>query len=329
MPDSTRRPVDARGTACYRRPVRLSDGPRRLLVTGVAGFLGGALAELASTRGLVVAGCDRVPAAGSSSLSSFTECELSPGALDALVRDFQPDFCVHFAGRASVPESVRDPVGDFQAGALPTIATLDSLRRLAPGCRFILASSAAVYGAPESLPITEQHMPRPVSPYGFHKLICEQLCREYHTLYGLRTASVRIFSAYGEGLRKQVVWDILEKVARGPALQLQGSSEASRDFIHARDVAEAILLVLERGELEGGAYNVASGRESSIAELARLICHALGAQVEVSFDGIVPPGTPLRWRADIALLSGLGFSPKVSLERGVEAVTAWWRTLRA
>jgi UDP-glucose 4-epimerase len=302
----------------------------RILISGIAGFLGHAIAERALAASHSVAGVDlQLPrAALRSQLASFTQGTVTGASVAELIARFEPELCIHCAGRSSVPQSVADPRGDFEASALPTMALLDELRRSAPRCRFVLLSSAAVYGSPELLPIAETQPCRPVSPYGFHKLICEQLCREYHQLYALPTVSVRIFSAYGEGLRRQVIWDVLEKTVKPGPLLLQGSSVASRDFVHATDVAAGILLVAARGELDGGSYNLASGIETPIGELAARLARAVGVDDRVQFDGAIAPGVPVRWKADIGKLGALGFAPSVSLERGISALVDWWRANR-
>ncbi len=154
---------------------------------------------------------------------------------------------------------------------------------------------------------------------------CEQLCLEFARVYGLRTASVRIFSAYGVGLRRQVVWDICQKAIANERLILQGTGKESRDFVHGRDIAAALNVAAEAAPLQGEVYNLATGREVTIEELARIILQALGMKILPQFDGIIPRGTPLNWRADISSLVSLGFSPSVTLEQGIQSVANWCR----
>jgi UDP-glucose 4-epimerase len=206
-----------------------------------------------------------------------------------------------------------------------TFEILNALRLNVPSCRFIFLSSAAVYGNPESLPVSESQPPAPVSPYGFHKLQCEQLCLEFAKVYGLPTASMRIFSAYGPGLRRQVVWDISRKVITQNSLSLQGTGKESRDFIHALDIARALSVVATSAPMQGEVYNLGSGREVAIAQLANIILDALESDCTPLFDGIVPAGTPLNWQADVSKLQALGFTASVPLERGVKTFVNWCR----
>ena len=118
-------------------------------------------------------------------------------------------------------------------------------------------------------PVSETHKPAPLSPYGYHKLQCELLCEEFARLFALPTATARIFSAYGPGLRRQVVWDIFERVLTTGALVLHGTGAESRDFIHATDIARALVRLADMAPCQGEVYNVASGEEVTIAGLAR------------------------------------------------------------
>lgn len=239
----------------------------------------------------------------------------------ALVATERPDLCVNAAGRSSVPASMEAPLADFEASTSLNYQVLDDLRRLSPRAAFIHLSSAAVYGEPARLPVSEADPPSPISAYGWHRRLSELVAESHARLFGLRTASVRIFSAFGAGLRRQVVWDLARRAQAGAGpLALRGRADDSRDFIHGADVAEAVAAVAERGDLAGECYNVASGRETPIAELAELILRQLGRAPDLSFDAAPQPGVPHRWRADVSRLAALGFAPSVSLEAGVAEV---------
>ncbi len=290
-----------------------------LLVTGASGFLGSYITRHFRTTGWrVVLGTrnHNETLAGDEYFPMFRE----EASLAKRLASLAPDAIIHCAGCASVPQSVTHPLEDFQAGPVLTFEILNALRQAQPDCRFIFLSSAAVYGNPAALPVSEDHPPVPLSPYGFHKLQSEQLCAEFATVYNVPTTSARIFSAYGAGLNRQVIWDICAKAIAGP-IQLHGTGQESRDFIHATDVAHGLETILNHGAMRGETYNLSSGTETKISELASLILTKLGLERSVEFNGVVPPGTPLNWRADISRLKALGFSPRVSLEKGIEDVT--------
>jgi len=300
---------------------------KSLLITGVAGFLGRYVARYFFEQGWSIIGIDNSPPENAplANLSNYYRLQLPESSLSSLLQKHSPQVCIHCAGRASVGLSITDPAADFHANTVLTFETLNALRLNAPQCRFIFLSSAAVYGNPESLPVRENQLPAPISPYGFHKWQCEQLCREFAKVYGLPTASVRIFSAYGPGLRRQVLWDICQKAIAQNSLTLQGTGQESRDFIHALDIARALMIVGNLAGMEGEVYNLASGREVAIADLANMLLDALECQIIPSFDGIVSAGNPLNWQADTSKLSALGFTASIPLEKGIKTFANWCR----
>lgn len=299
--------------------------PKTVLITGVAGFLGRYVARHFSEQSWSVIGIDNSfpENAPLAYLSAYHQLQLPDTTFNRLLPDCSPDVCVHCAGRASVGLSITEPASDFYTNTVLTFEVLNALRLSAPNCRFIFLSSAAVYGNPHSLPVSETQPPAPLSPYGFHKWQCEQLCQEFTQIYGLPTASLRIFSAYGPGLRRQVVWDICQKAITQETVPLKGTGKESRDFVHALDIARAIMVVAICAPMEGEVYNLGSGREVTIQELANLVLEALAHRGNSQFDGIIPTGTPLNWRADVSKLKELGFTPSVSLEEDVRTFVNW------
>jgi UDP-glucose 4-epimerase len=301
---------------------------KTILITGVTGFIGRYIARLFNDLGWLVVGLgtsapENAPLA---SLKQYYKLILPSPKFEDLIKEVSPMVCVHCAGRASVPLSLSQPYEDFNANVSSTFNLLNALRLSAPKCRLVYLSSAAVYGNPRNLPITETHVLAPISPYGFHKSICEQLCKEYHEIYGLPIVSTRIFSAYGPGIRRQVVWDICNKILTQPVASLQGTGLESRDFIHVQDIARAIYSLVENAPFEAESYNISSGQETTIKSLAYLIASNLNkAATCIEFDGNIPIGNPTNWRGDNSRLLKLGFTPKVSLEQGISVYSQWCR----
>ena len=138
--------------------------------------------------------------------------EIDAANLNALAeRSGLPSTIFHLAGGSSVGLSIAQPFEDFSRTVSSTARLLEWLRGSAPECRLIVASSAAVYGAEYSGPISEDAKPVPMSPYGHHKLMMEQLCRSYAVTFGLSSTVARLFSVYGPHLRKQLLWDICSR----------------------------------------------------------------------------------------------------------------------
>lgn len=300
---------------------------KTVVVTGVGGFIGRALARHFAGRKYKVYGLDRLHAENVplSDLAEYVQTELPSPLLGDLLRRWRPEAVLHCAGRASVPAAMQDPRSDYADGPPLTFDLLENLRLHAPGCAFLLLSSAAVYGNPGQLPVNEAARIQPVSAYGFHKWQSEVACQEFASLFALRTASVRIFSAYGPGLRRQVIWDVTRKALTEPEIRLQGSGQESRDFIHVNDIARGLEVLIREAPMQGEAYNLASGQETRIADLAALILKTLGLAKPFQFSRELPPGTPRNWQADISLISSLGFEPKITLQAGVTGFVEWAR----
>lgn len=298
---------------------------KNILITGAAGFLGRHIAREFAQAGDKVTGVD-VAAAENSGLGpnvEYARLTLPSPAFAELLQHTRPAALIHCAGRASVANSLTDPAADFRDGTMLTFEVLEALRLHAPRCRFVLLSSAAVYGNPVALPVTEDQECAPLSPYGYHKRQSELLCEEFARLFAVPATVVRIFSAYGPGLRRQVVWDICRQALAAPELRLHGTGGESRDFIHASDVARALRQIVENAPGAGEIYNLASGIETTIAELADRILHQLGRDIPIHFDGVQTPGDPRHWRADISRLRAVGAAPRVPLAKGLESLTAW------
>jgi len=177
-----------------------------------------------------------------------------------------------------------------------------------------------VYGEPEKLPVAEDAPLAPVSPYGLHRVEAERLALDS----GVPLAIARVFSAYGEGLRRQVLWDVARRALSGRPVELSGTGEETRDFVHAQDVAGAIAAIADAAAFEGEIVNVGTGVETSVAELANVIVREL-AGGEIRFTGDARPGDPARWRADVTTLRSLGFEPSVAIEDGAAAYARWVR----
>lgn len=291
--------------------------PATILILGAAGFLASYIAPALRGRGQVV-GIGR-GAGRAGNLDRSYDIDLPSPDLAEIVRREKPLVCIHAAGPASVNDSVIAPARDLQASLLPWLQLLDVLRSEHPRCRTIFLSSAAVYGQPEDMPISESAQVLPISPYGFHRRYCELVQGEYRALFGLQGTALRIFSAYGIGLRRQVIWDICQKALASDNVLLQGLGDETRDFIHAGDVAAAITLLMDTPEWEP-VYNLASGTQTSIRSVAEMVLSAIGQPKTLSFEGRRQHGVPVKWHADISRLRQLGFEPRRQLPEGIREI---------
>ncbi|SEQ18438.1 NAD-dependent epimerase/dehydratase family protein [Neolewinella agarilytica] len=236
-------------------------------------------------------------------------------------RDF--DVCVNCSGAASVPDSLRRPLRDFELNTYNVFRMLNAIRETTPGCKFINLSSAAVYGNPDSLPIVETQNLQPISPYGQHKLQAEAICREFRDHFDVATCSLRIFSAFGDGLRKQLFWDLYQKGRSGNKVTLWGTGMESRDFIHVDDIIQIIDLVIKKGSFSGEAINVANGKEILIKDIVRTFYGCFPEEIDYEFGGQGRKGDPNNWVADISLIKQLGYRQEVSLKDGLKKYYEW------
>jgi nucleoside-diphosphate-sugar epimerase len=195
-----------------------------------------------------------------------------------------------------------------------------------PHCKYLHISSAAVYGNPEKLPIDENALVQPVSPYGWHKFMSEQICKEYFHLYGIKSAIIRPFSVYGPGLKKQIFWDVyLKSIQEGTSIELWGGGEEARDFIYIDDLISAINSIINYSPMEADIYNLASGEMTFIKDAVSMLLQNLGNNKSISFNGIVHKGNPIKWEADISKIKSLGFEPKVNLQEGIFKLANWMK----
>lgn len=293
------------------------------LVIGANGFLGRQLARHFHTAGQTLVGLDRHPAQAPELFAAWEQTELPADDLSDRLAAHRPAAILYATGTAQVGASVDTPFMDFDLSVRLWASTLEAVRQSGVRCPVVFFSSAAVYGNAQALPIAEDTPLRPISPYGYHKVMCEQLAEYYARLYQMQVCSLRVFSAYGEGLKRQVLWDICRKALSGPTLELHGTGRETRDFIHATDIAQAVETVLRAGDFDAGVYNVASGQGTAIATVAAHLVSALRRDLPIRFNGLQRPGDPLYWQANIGRLRALGFAPRVDLFAGAQAYARW------
>lgn len=298
----------------------------KVLIIGSEGFIGSHLIDFFSLKEFEVIGVDlleqsRLPI-------SYYQLNMQNDTLSDVLKQHSFDYCINAAGNGDVNLSVSNPEHDFKSNTFFTFQILEGLRLYNPNCKFLYISSAAVYGNPEKLPISETDSVKPISPYGWHKLLSENICKEYFELYNIQTAVVRPFSVYGPGLKKQIFWDIFNKSSnQNETLELWGGGQEARDFIYINDLVVAIDLILSLPNLKAEIYNIASGEMTLIHDVANLLLKNLEINKSVVFNGLVHKGNPIQWKANISKLNNLGFVPNMNIEKGVFNLAAWLKSL--
>ncbi|AMM54438.1 SDR family oxidoreductase [Pyrococcus kukulkanii] len=297
-----------------------------IIVTGGAGFIGSHIAEtLAEDNDVVV-----IDNLYSGKIENVPE---NVKFINADVRDFEAiadiireaDYVFHEAAQISVDESVRDPVFTEEVNV---IGTLNVLMALAEGNgKLIFASSAAVYGDNPNLPLKESETLSPISPYGVTKLAGEHYCRVFYEIYGVPTVVLRYFNVYGprqSSAYAGVISIFMRNAIKNEPLTIFGDGKQTRDFIYVKDVVEANLLVAQKKKAEGEIFNVATGKETTVLELALKIIDLSGSSSSIVFAP-PRPGDIRRSVADISKLKKLGFSPKYTLEEGLKETFEWFK----
>lgn len=293
------------------------------LVTGAAGFIGRHLARHLSRLGFSVLGLghgemppEQQRAWG---LAGWRSGDVNPAMLRAT--GGTPAVLFHCAGGSSVPFSVAHPGEDRRRTVESTRAALGLARER--GLALVLVSSGSVCGSSAG-PIAEDAPPRPESPYAAHKLEAEELCREHGARHGVACAVVRLFSAYGPGLRKQLLWDACGRLLAGTAV-FAGSGAERRDLIHVEDAVALLERAAGRASTEVPVVHGGTGQGVEVREVVAELARALGAIRPPVFTGQARAGDPLWMVADNRLARSWGWSPAVPWREGVRDYARWYQ----
>jgi UDP-glucose 4-epimerase len=300
-------------------------------ITGARGFIGRHLARTLADKGHRVCGLGHglwsEPEARGVGVVQWLNGDVRTANLQSLARQQPgpPDAVFHLAGGSSVAAAIAAPLEDFDRTVRSTAELLEWLRQESATTRLIVVSSAAVYGSVQQGLLSEESACRPCSPYGFHKLVAEHLCASYAGSYGVRATAARLFSVYGHGLKKQLLWDLCMRLSAGGNVELSGTGEELRDWTDVRDVARALALLLESSLDCVSRINIGTGIGTSVKRIAELVCGAWPNATPVNFNGRSRPGDPFSLVADAQRLSQLGFDWRISVEQGVVDYVRWFR----
>jgi UDP-glucose 4-epimerase len=287
----------------------------KVMIIGSNGFIGSHAVKSFSER-YTVKGFSRNRALGEQNLDNLAK----------LLREGF-DVVVNCAGSAHVPTSFTNPWEDFQKNSQFTAWILETLRQASPNTHFINLSSAAVYGNPVKNPIEEGTLIQPLSPYGYHKAIADQICEEYAHMFKIKISVLRVFSAYGPGLRKQLFWDTFNKMKFSSHIKAFGSGQETRDFIYIDDLIQAIDVVLNNQTENFEIYNVGAGKAVCVSDAVNTFAKALGWNGTITYQDKSLAGYPTHWTADISKVKKIGFESQFSLEAGLTNYAKWLREL--
>lgn len=300
---------------------------RTILVTGGAGFIGSHL-----SKSLV----DNNEVRILDSLTTGSQAKVPDGATfikgdirdsDTLIRTIDGiDLIFHEAALVSVQGSVEAPLTSHNINVDATLSLLEAARD--ENARVILASSAAIYGHPEQVPIVENDRKEPTSPYGLEKLTIDHYANLYRDLYGLETAVLRYFNAYGPG---QVAGDysgvisvFIDQALSGEDITVNGNGEQTRDFVYIDDIVQANCKAATTDEI-GDAYNIGTGESVTIRKLAEIIQELTDTGSDIVHTE--PRGGDIEHsEANISKAkTRLNYEPTISFREGLERTIDWYQ----
>lgn len=295
-----------------------------VVITGACGFIGRYVAKEYSRSGYYVVGIGH--GAWDEPYSGWGIDEWNYGDITGdLLQSIgaKPDVIVHCAGGSSVGKSVLDPRNDFKKTVDTVSSVLEYIRNFALSAKLVYLSSAAVYGMANSFPIKTNSNLNPISPYGVHKRMAEDLCSMYGKQYGVKSVIMRLFSVYGNGLRKQLLWDACKKISTGKNC-FWGTGDETRDWIHVSDVARYLVEAQNYANLNSPIYNLAQGEATRILDVLNIAFRAMGKAELPVFTGEVDTGSPMHYWADVDGVSKWQTKPCVNLADGIKSYVEWF-----
>ncbi|WP_138004367.1 NAD-dependent epimerase/dehydratase family protein [Halalkalirubrum salinum] len=289
-----------------------------ILITGGSGFIGSHLADsLTPANRVTVLDVDRPtdPTSVRVIQGDIRDQETVKQAVAGC------DIVFHEAALVSVAESVANPCRSHEINATGSLNVFEAARE--HDTRVVVASSAAVYGEPDRVPIAETDPLEPTSPYGLDKLATDRYAKLYHDLYGLETVSLRYFNVYGPGQRggqyAGVIRAFLSQARQDDPITIHGDGTQTRDFVHVDDIVRANIAAATTDAV-GGAYNVGTGNPITIRELAERIKSVTESRSELVHTE--PRAGDIQHScADITRArESLGYQPTVSIDEGLASL---------
>lgn len=301
------------------------------LVTGAAGFIGSHLCRRLLNEKCRVIGVD--------SFTDYYDRDIKKKNVEDLVQN--PSFKLLHEDVTNIEKSGLESEGiqwifhqAAQAGVraswgrefehythhniLGTQRLLEWARKVKPE-RFIYASSSSIYGNTGKLPMHEDDLPRPLSPYGVTKLAAEHLCSLYHQNFGIPAVSLRYFTVYGPGQRPDMAFHrFIKALITGTELTIYGTGEQTRDFTYISDIVDANLSAAETRDIEGRVYNLGGGSRISVNAVLEILGRLSGQKIKVRHEPVQAGDPPHTYADTERARRELDFSPKLSVEQGLE-----------
>ena len=307
----------------------------KVLVTGVAGFIGMHSAQRLLQRGDEVVGIDNLSPYYSVQLKrdrlkqlpiDFHELDIADAArFDSVFDRTRPDAVLHLAAQAGVRHSLKEPMSYIQANLVGFANLLECCRRHPPR-HLVFASSSSVYGANPQLPWSEsQSVDRPVSLYAATKKSNELSAHVYSHLYGLHATGLRYFTVYGPWGRPDMSPMLFARaILEGRPIEVFNHGDMQRDFTYIDDIVEGTLRVLDR-PARYAVYNIGNHQPVALLDYIRLLEAALGKKAQLEMKPMQPGDVKATYADTAALKNAVGFAPSTPLAAGLQRFAAWFR----
>lgn len=312
---------------------------KRVLITGVTGFVGGYLYQKLIELNYEVWGTSRgdSPDFNLRKKDSVVSLDLSKESdIVSVINDVRPIYLIHLAGQSSVKMSWEKKNETFHANVNNTINLMEALKKssVSNSVRVLTIGSSEEYGRlpMNQMPITEDAVINPISPYGISKATVSMIAKHYHVAHGMKTIHVRPFNHIGPGqnlgfvttdFAKQIV-DI-ERGVQAPVIKV-GNLEAERDFLDVRDIITAYISLLEHGK-DGEVYNICSGVPVKIRDILQYFINMSTSQIEVQNELklIRPIDYPIYVGSNSKITSHTDWSPKIPFSKTLDDILTYFR----
>lgn len=301
---------------------------KTVIVTGGAGFIGSHLVDALVHRAERVVVIDKVkpPANRKNAMAKYKQLNILDTHLATVFEKEKPDVVFHLAAHIHDRESVKEPVYNAQENILGSLAVFEAARRHVSG-RVVFASTGVVYGEQSHLPIAEDAIPQPVTPYAVSKLTAERYLHFYATVYGVSYAALRLSNVYGprqdSSAESGAVGIFARALLRGKTPMVNNDGQTTRDYIYVDDVVDA--LIRAAASEVTGVFNVGTGLETS----TRTVFETVRREIDVDTQPDVREevqDVPKHVALDSSLArKTFAWTPRVSFEEGVEKTVAWFR----
>ncbi|MFV8341100.1 NAD-dependent epimerase/dehydratase family protein [Flavobacterium sp. XS2P39] len=304
---------------------------KTVIITGGLGFIGSNIAKIFKQKKYYVIGIGHgFIAKDSIDRHDFDEWYQESLSLENLKKiSRKGDTIVHCAGGSTVGISIAEPYLDYHKTVNSTLELLEFIRLYSPSSSLIYLSTAAVYGSKEDLPIKESDTTNPVSPYGFHKLASENICKSYAHCFGLKVSIVRLFSIYGEGLKKQLLWEACNKIMNAnERVVFFGTGNETRDWLHVYDVATLVLQLANLDNSQSQIYNGSFGVRTTVKDILFMLRDLLGKnEIEIEFNQQHKEGDPQFYLGSTEKVLETGWVHTLEIDEGLKKYVNWYKLM--